>query len=302
MNRNIALFFAVLSGISFGSVGVFVRVFSKAVLDNISIMALRVLPAAIILFILLFAFDRTLLKVRFKDIWIFACAGILGTTGMNIFYNESVTKVPLSLTAVLLCLTPAVVMLFSVVLFKEKITLKKLACMVIIIAGCVLVSGILENSRPADWSVSGILFGIAAAVFYSFYSIFSKLAAQRGYSGLTIAFYSILFAAIATLPFAEWTAAGEFIADSRLQNCIFILAHCICTSILPYGLYTVSLKYADAGKASMLSTGGEPVAAMIFGILFFKEVPTMLCLAGMFITVIAMSMLCGGKEDKRLSE
>ena len=30
MNRNIALFFAVLSGISFGSVGVFVRVFSKA--------------------------------------------------------------------------------------------------------------------------------------------------------------------------------------------------------------------------------------------------------------------------------
>ena len=45
MNKNTALIFAVLSGISFGSVGVFVRIFTRAGFDNISILAARVLPA-----------------------------------------------------------------------------------------------------------------------------------------------------------------------------------------------------------------------------------------------------------------
>ena len=119
MNKNTALIFAVLSGISFGSVGVFVRIFTRAGFDNILILAARVLPAVLILLILFLVFDRSLLKIRIRDIWIFACAGILGTTGMNIFFNESVTRIPLSLTAVLLCLTPAVVMLFSAVIFIE---------------------------------------------------------------------------------------------------------------------------------------------------------------------------------------
>ena len=47
----------------------------------------------------------------------------------------------------------------------------------------------------------------------------------------------------------------------------------------------------------MLSTGGEPVAAMIFGFLFFGEMPTVLCMVGMAVTVTAMSMLCSSKEQ-----
>lgn len=302
MNKNTALIFAVLSGISFGSVGVFVRIFTGAGIDNISILSARVLPAVLILLIIFLVFDRSLLKIRIKDLWIFAGAGILGTTGMNIFYNESVTRVPLSLTAVLLCLTPAVVMIFSAVIFKKKVTVRKLLCMVMIIAGCVLVSGVLENGRTEVWSLSGIIFGILSAVFYAFYSIFSKLAAQRGYSGLTIAFYSILFVAIVTFPFADWIRIFEYTAAFPVKSSAVLLAHCICTSILPYGLYTVSLKYAEAGKAAMLSTGGEPVAAMIFGLVFFKEIPTLLCITGMFVTIAAMSMLCSGKESKGVSD
>ena len=164
---------------------------------------------------------------------------------MNIFFNESVTRVPLSLTAVLLCLTPAVVMLFSAVIFKEKITLKKLGCMVMIIAGCLLVSGILENGRADTWSLPGVMSGIISAVFYAFYSVFSKLAVQRGYSGLTTAFYSILFVAIVTSLFADWNTVCEYVAILPAENSAIILAHCIYTSILPYGLYTVALRYAD---------------------------------------------------------
>ena len=68
MNKNTALIFAVLSGISFGSVGVFVRIFTRAGFDNISIFAARVLPAVLILLILFLVFDRSLLTRRKQEI------------------------------------------------------------------------------------------------------------------------------------------------------------------------------------------------------------------------------------------
>lgn len=297
MNKNTALLFAVLSGIAFGAVGVFVRIFSAAGINNISILALRVVPAVMIMLICFYIYDKNILKIKIKDIWIFACAGILGTTGMNIFYNEAVMRISLSLTAVLLCLTPAIVMLFSSAIFDEKITIKKIACMLFILIGCLLVSGIMENNTTMRWSSAGIAFGFLSAVFYAFYSVFSKLAVKRNYNGLTIAFYSILFVAAVTSLFADWGSAVEYIKSDPFKNFIIILCHSVCTSVLPYGLYTVSLKYAEAGKASMLSTGGEPIAAMIFGFVFFTEIPTILCMIGMIVTVVAMSILCrSGKE------
>ena len=68
MNKNTALIFAVISGISFGSVGVFVRIFTRAGFDNISILAARVLPAVLILLILFLVFDRSLLTRREQEI------------------------------------------------------------------------------------------------------------------------------------------------------------------------------------------------------------------------------------------
>ena len=77
----------------------------------------------------------------------------------------------------------------------------------------------------------------------------------------------------------------------------FMLLHSLCTSVLPYVCYTVGLNYMEAGKASILAAC-EPVAAMVFGILFYREMPTALSLAGLFLTVIALIFL-GLPEKKR---
>jgi drug/metabolite transporter (DMT)-like permease len=48
----------------------------------------------------------------------------------------------------------------------------------------------------------------------------------------------------------------------------------------------------DAGKAAILAAGGEPSAAMVFGIIFFNEIPSILGIIGLIITIIAISILC----------
>lgn len=56
--------------------------------------------------------------------------------------------------------------------------------------------------------------------------------------------------------------------------------------------YSIALLYMENGKVSILAGGGEPIAAVVFGVLFFSEIPTILILIGLVITIIALSFLC----------
>ena len=56
----------------------------------------------------------------------------------------------------------------------------------------------------------------------------------------------------------------------------FLLLHSLLTSVLPYICFTVALNYVEAGKVAILASG-EPIAAMLFGIFFYQEIPT-ICL------------------------
>lgn len=67
-----------------------------------------------------------MIKIKLKDLWIFVSSGILGILGLNICYNEAVKQLSLSLSAVLLSLSPIFVLIFANIFFKEKITVKKL--------------------------------------------------------------------------------------------------------------------------------------------------------------------------------
>ena len=77
-----------------------------------------------------------------------------------------------------------------------------------------------------------------------------------------------------------------------------MLLNSLCTSVLPYVLYTLSLTHIETGKVSILASGGEPIAAMLLGMLFFSEIPTILSLIGLILTIIALSLLCMPTKDK----
>lgn len=46
----------------------------------------------------------------------------------------------------------------------------------------------------------------------------------------------------------------------------------------------------DAGKAYILASG-EPIAAMFFGIFFYHEIPTVLSVIGVLLTLTALTLL-----------
>lgn len=290
MKNKISTLLPIIAGALWGSVGVFVRGFTNGNIDNVSILVMRVLFAAIMMFVFIAIKDKSLLKINLKDVWVFACGGIVAMFGMNFCYNNAINSLSLSLAGVLLALSPVFVMFLAAILFKEKITARSIVCMIFALIGCTMASGVIGGGEIA-FSTSGILFGIAAAFFYGLTSIFSKIAMEKGYHALTMTFYSMLILAIVLLPFADWKLVGEYVMVSPANNIIFILMHSLCTAVLPYLLYNLALSNIDASLASILVAGAEPSAAMIFGIIFFAEMPSVVSILGLVVTIVALTIL-----------
>lgn len=290
MKNKISTLLPIIAGALWGSVGVFVRGFTNGNIDNVSILVMRVLFAAIMMFVFIAIKDKSLLKINLKDVWVFACGGIVAMFGMNFCYNNAINSLSLSLAGVLLALSPVFVMFLAAILFKEKITARSIVCMIFALIGCTMASGVIGGGEIA-FSTSGILFGIAAAFFYGLTSIFSKIAMEKGYHALTMTFYSMLILAIVLLPFADWKLVGEYVMVSPANNIIFILMHSLCTAVLPYLLYNLALSNVDASLASILVAGAEPSATMIFGIIFFAEMPSVVSILGLVVTIVALTIL-----------
>ena len=286
----------IISGAMWCSAGIFVRKLTELGMNSYTVVSVRVVLAVLILAVWLGIYDRNLLKIKLKDLWVFVAGGVVGMFGLNICYNFAISELSLSLAAVLLSLSPVFVLFMAAILFKEKITSKKVICMTIAIAGCVLASGVLESASTMRWSVKGIIVGTIGAFFYGLYGIISKTAMERGYHAFTTTFYCLFMVMLVVIPLTNWKLVTNVVVANPIKMSVFLVIHSLCTSVLPYILYTFSIRYIDAGMASILASG-EPVAAMIFGVIFFSEIPTVLSVVGIVLVIVALALL--SMPDKR---
>lgn len=273
----------------FGSSGIFVRTLTQNGIDETTLLFLRFSIAIIPILIAVLLTDKKLFKINLKDLPLFLVCAIC-IIGLNLCYNESMNTVPLSLAAVLLSTAPIFVLIFAYVLFGEKITSKKVICMVLALFGCILMTGALE-SNMIQIPLFGIVSGIGAALFWSVYLMASKKSIENGYHTFTILFYSLILITLALLPFTDFGQISSFISIDPAFSILFLIIHSTFSFALPYIFTTVSLNYIDSGVSSILLSGAEPFAALIFGLLLYSEIPTLLMFCGFILTILAMMIL-----------
>ena len=287
--KKIYLILPILAGFMFGSSGFFVRTLTQNGIDSTTLLFLMFSIAIIPLLIAIFLTDTKLLKIDLKDIPLFLVCAIC-IFGLNICYNESMNTVPLSLAAVLLSLAPIYVLILAYILFREKITAKKLICMALAIFGCILMTRVLESNLN-NTPLIGIISGIGAGLFWAIYLMASKKSIENGNHTYTILIYSIVFISIALIPVTNFSQITSFISINPIWTIIFLIIHSTFSFALPYILSTTSLKYIDSGVSSILMSGAEPLAALIFGLLIYSEVPTFLMFFGFILTIVSIMTL-----------
>ena len=291
LDKKLLLILPIIAGAMWGSGGVFVRELANSGFNSVTIFSTCIIVSAIILFFYLLIFNRDAFKIKIKDSWLFIGTGILGSLLLNICYNEAAFTLPLSLASLLLGLAPVFALGFAIFLFKEKITYKKLICLLITLFGCLFVSGLLESSSGFHLCYYGLIFGLCAAVSRAIYGIFSKLASDKGYQTITVVFYTFLITAICSAPFTDWNAFGTYLVSNPLPDTLIVILHSVITSILPYFLFSIALKNMEAGKTTILCCGAEPLSATLFGVLLYLEIPSVLNIIGMVICVVGLALL-----------
>ena len=287
--KKIYLILPILAGIMFGSSGIFVRTLTQNGIDSTTLLFLRFSIAIMPILIAILLTDKSLIKIDLKDIPLFLVCAIC-IVGLNLCYNTSMNSVSLSLAAVLLSLAPIYVLIFAYILFKEKITSQKIICMILAIFGCILMTGILENGLT-NTPLFGILSGIGAGLFWAVYLMASKKSIENENHTYTILFYSIIFISIALVPFTNFNRITCFVSINPIITIIFLVLHSTFSFALPYILSTLSLNYMESGVSSILLSGAEPFAALIFGFLLYCEIPTFLMFFGFILSIIAMMRL-----------
>lgn len=281
----------IAAGILWGVISIFVRHLTDAGLASLQLVFLRSSMAAVGLFFWLFAVNRDALRVKLKDIWCFVGTGIVSLTFFSWCYFTTIQASEASIAVVLLYTSPIFVMLFSAVLFQEKITVQKLTALVMTFCGSVLVAGLVGGGHTLTPKV--FLVGIGAGLGYGLYSIFGRFAIERGYGSLTITFYTFVFSSISG---AALCHVEQLPALMTPETAAWCAGSALVCSIAPYLLYTYGLSRMEAGRAAILATV-EPLVGAVVGIVYFQESHDVVKLAGMaliFGAIVLLNQKSGG--------
>lgn len=290
--QTISVILILLAALCWGVIGVFSRSLSDAGAAPIQITAVRCVVTALLLAGYMLIFNRKLLRVRLRDLWMFVGTGICSILFFNIcyFYTQSATS--LSVAAILLYTSPFFVMLISAVVFRERLTFAKLIALLAAFGGCVLITGVLGGSDAVP--PAAIMSGIGSGLGYGLYSIFGKLALRR-YDILTVTAYTFIFAAAGAVPFSRPAEVVVLMANQPSLLIHALLLGVLCT-LAPFVLYTKGLSGIESGKAAVVAYA-EPVVATLTGAVVFGEAVTWEKTAGVLLVMAAIILLSYRKKQ-----
>ncbi len=286
-NSTLGIILVLLAGILWGFSGFFVNHLKPRGVTSPQIGIMRLGFTFIIILMWTLIFKRDVLKAPKRCYKYFAGAGALGMVGSTIFYFYAIEMTSMAVAAVLMYTAPIIVVVLSIFIFREHLTLLKSTCCIASFLGAALVSGIVGGI--GNISIPGLLWGCAAGFSYALYSIFSSLALSRGAKPLSVTTYAFGFATFAMIPFGNIPSLIEKISNDPVIPLI-ALAQALVSCLAPYVLYTIGLKFTNASNASIMSTV-ELVAATVIGRVAFGELVSIPAAIGIVLVIGSVVML-----------
>jgi drug/metabolite transporter (DMT)-like permease len=274
------------AGCSFATIGIFNRFAAARGVDVPTALALRFTLAALVLWILAARTGFTLPDRR-------RLAGLALLGGLfvleAVLFFVSSRRIPVGLTALLLYLYPAHVMVLSWLLRGERPGRAGLLALALALAGIFLALGF--PARRLD--PLGVLLGLASSLGYAVY-MFLGARIQRGLAPLATTLWITTFAALLCLGFGP--AAGGIRFRLPLGAWPDLLGLAVLGTLVPTMLLMAGFKRINATQASIACTV-EPVMATLLGALLLGERYQPLQMAGGLLVIAAVMVLSlGGRR------
>lgn len=271
-NKNQALYYGlyILSLLIFGTNGVLV---SHISLQGSQIVLIRTLLGGLLLTALVLlrgGFDRSAVKA--ERCFLLGGGVALALNWIALFTAYRLLNV--SLATLIYYAGPMLVLLFSPILFHEKLRGLTVLAVVIVAVGLVCISGSIASS---GMSIMGLLVAAASALFYAALIVFNKRITLTG--GMQTAAIELDIAFAVVLVYVLLTAG---LPHPTRADIPWLLTIGLVNTGLAYLLYFTGLQKLPAQSVALISYV-DPVSALIFSALFLHESLTPVQLLGAFL-------------------
>ena len=152
-----------------------------------------------------------------------------------------------------------IVILLSPLVSQERLTARRLLCALAAIVGMVFVSGVLDSGGARSGDLSGILFGLGAAVLYATVAILNKKVVLDDVHEKTIV--QLAAAAAVLIPYLLATEDLSRLSLDAVAVVMVLLVGIVHTGFA-YALYFGSMKALKAQSIAVLSYI-DPVFALL---------------------------------------
>ena len=268
-----------------GIIGIWNRQLMALGLSPTGIVAVRNFGGMALLSTIFAVRDRSVFRVKREHLKYFFGTGIISVVLFTVCYFSCQKLCSLAVASILLYTAPSFVVVMSAVLWKEPVTKKKLAALVLTLVGCALVCGIFAGDLTV--TASGVLLGLGSGFFYALYSIFGRYALAH-YGSMTVTVWTFLFAGPASLLLVKPAEMTAVLAQPKAW--LLAAALVAFSTVLPYILYTAGLAKVEAGKASIMASL-EPVVAALTGVVLFSEPMSIQTLLGILCVLAGVYIL-----------
>lgn len=274
----------IISMLIFGSIGLLVR---GIPLSSAQIALVRGIIGSSFLIITGIAMKRKpSLKVIKKNFtYLLISSAALGFNWILLFEayrHTTITNATLSYY-----LAPVIVVFLSPFLLKERLTLKKVLCILAAMLGMFFVSWTGAEQGIMGGDLLGIGFGLGAALLYAMVIILNKLIKDMG--GLETTIIQLTFATLILFPYVLAKGRGPWASLDVKSITLLALVGLLNTGIA-YLLYFSSVQKLESQTVAILSYI-DPISAVIMSAIFigeglngFKLLGGILILGGAFIS------------------
>src|SRR5438874_2739535 len=216
---------------------------------------------------LLFIRGPRALRLPWSDFAKLLLLGLLGVAASNYFYYLAIQRTNVATAIIVQYTAPIWVLVYMVLRRAERLTLSKMASVVLAITGIALVIG-LFGRRRLQLDTLGVTAAMIAAFSFTFYNIGGHYILAK-YDRWTVLLFTTLSA---SLFWIVVNPPNRIIAAHYSGTAwLFLLVFAMLSVLLPFSLYFAGLQHLEPTKAIVASCL-EPVFTILIAAVALKEV------------------------------
>lgn len=275
-----------IAAASYGMNPLFALPLYKAGMDPDSVLFFRYLFAIPLLGIMIKARGRSF-KIQRKETFPFIIMGLLvALSSLTLFLSYNYMAAGIAST--LLFVYPIMVALIMAMVFKEKLALQTIVCMLLALGGI----GLLYKSEDGSTlSLIGTLLVFASSLSYAIYIVGINQTSLKNVATLKVTFYVLLFGL--SLFVARLLYSGVLNTPDQWYLWANLLALAVFPTAISFLCTTGAIQYIGSTPTAILGAL-EPVTAIFFGIAVFGESLTVRESFGLVMIIVAVTFVIAG--------